>query len=57
MPRVLDALAEAGFSDDELDLIAWGNWRRVLDAWWLLTPGRAVRSGAGGDGGCRPRRA
>ena len=34
MPRVLDALANAGFSSDELDLIAWGNWRRVLDTWW-----------------------
>jgi membrane dipeptidase len=34
IPRVLDALAEAGFSDEELDKIAWGNWRRVLDAWW-----------------------
>ena len=34
VPRVLDALAEAGFSDDEMDQIAWGNWRRVLDAWW-----------------------
>ena len=34
MPRVLDALERAGFSDRELDAIAWGNWRRVLGAWW-----------------------
>ena len=34
MPRVLDALAGAGFTDSELDAIAWDNWRRVLSAWW-----------------------
>jgi membrane dipeptidase len=34
MPRVLDALENAGFSESELDQIAWGNWRRVLAAWW-----------------------
>jgi membrane dipeptidase len=34
VPKVLDALAEAGFSDAEIDAIAWGNWRRVLGAWW-----------------------
>ena len=34
VPKVLDALAEAGFSPDEVAAIAWGNWRRVLDAWW-----------------------
>jgi membrane dipeptidase len=34
MPRVLEALERAGFSDGELDAIAWGNWRRVLGAWW-----------------------
>ncbi len=34
MPRVLDALSEAGFSSEEVTAIAWGNWRRVLDAWW-----------------------
>ena len=34
MPRVLDALREIGFSEGELDAIAWGNWRRVLAAWW-----------------------
>ncbi len=33
-PRLLDALAGAGFSADELAGIAWRNWRRVLAAWW-----------------------
>jgi membrane dipeptidase len=34
VPRLLDALADAGFSDPEIDAIAWNNWRRVLGAWW-----------------------
>ncbi len=34
MPRVLDALRDAGFSEEELVAIAWDNWRRVLSAWW-----------------------
>jgi microsomal dipeptidase-like Zn-dependent dipeptidase len=34
MPKVLDALRDAGFSEEELDAIAWGNWRRVLGEWW-----------------------
>ncbi len=34
LPRVLEAFTEAGFTDAELDAIAWGNWRRVLGAWW-----------------------
>ncbi len=34
MPRVLKALARAGFSREELEAIAWRNWRRVLAAWW-----------------------
>jgi membrane dipeptidase len=34
IPRVLDALRDAGFSEAELDAIAWSNWRRVLAAWW-----------------------
>jgi membrane dipeptidase len=33
-PRLLAALADTGFTDDELEAIAWRNWRRVLDAWW-----------------------
>lgn len=34
LPRVLDALADVGFSEEEVEAIAWGNWRRVLHAWW-----------------------
>jgi membrane dipeptidase len=33
-PRLLDALLAAGFGSDDLAAIAWGNWRRVLGAWW-----------------------
>jgi membrane dipeptidase len=34
LPRVLAALEAAGFEGDELERIAWGNWRRVLGAAW-----------------------
>lgn len=34
LPRLLDALRTAGFSEAELHAIAWGNWRRVLGEWW-----------------------
>lgn len=34
LPRVLEALSGAGFTEAERDAIAWGNWRRVLGAWW-----------------------
>jgi membrane dipeptidase len=34
MPRVIDALVAKGFNTEEIDAIAWGNWRRVLGAWW-----------------------
>jgi membrane dipeptidase len=34
LPRLLDALAAAGFDQEELTDVAWRNWRRVLDAWW-----------------------
>jgi membrane dipeptidase len=34
LPRVLEALEGAGFDAPELDLIAHGNWRRVLAAAW-----------------------
>jgi membrane dipeptidase len=33
MPRVLSALADRGFTEPEIDAIAWSNWRRVLAAW------------------------
>ena len=34
LPKLLDAIRAAGFSEDEMELIAWGNWRRVLEAAW-----------------------
>jgi membrane dipeptidase len=34
LPRLLAALAQDGFTADEVDAIAWGNWRRVLGATW-----------------------
>jgi membrane dipeptidase len=34
LPRVLEALAAAGFAERELQAVAWRNWRRVLAAWW-----------------------
>jgi membrane dipeptidase len=34
LPALVGALRDAGFSEDELAGIAFGNWRRVLDATW-----------------------
>lgn len=34
LPALLDALRAAGFGEAELELIAHGNWRRVLEAAW-----------------------
>jgi membrane dipeptidase len=34
LPKLLNALRAGGFSDEELESIAWHNWRRVLAAWW-----------------------
>jgi len=34
LPRLLDALAAAGFTEDEVRAIAWDNWRRVLAHAW-----------------------
>jgi membrane dipeptidase len=34
LPGLLDALRDDGFSADEVERIAWGNWRRVLAAAW-----------------------
>jgi membrane dipeptidase len=34
LPALLDALRGAGFSEAELEGIAWRNWRRVLEATW-----------------------
>ena len=34
LPRLLDAIRATGFGEDEMERIAWGNWRRVLEAAW-----------------------
>ncbi len=34
LPRLFDALRAGGFTPGEIDALAWGNWRRVLAAWW-----------------------
>jgi membrane dipeptidase len=34
IPKLLEAFAARGFGDDEIEAIAWGNWRRVFAAWW-----------------------
>jgi membrane dipeptidase len=34
LPILLTALADAGFTGQEIEAIAWENWRRVLAAWW-----------------------
>jgi len=34
LPGLLDAFRAAGFGEDELERIARGNWRRVLEATW-----------------------
>ena len=34
LPRLVEALSEAGYAERELHAIAWENWRRVLAAWW-----------------------
>ena len=34
LPRLLAALRDDGFSADEVERIAWGNWRRVLGQAW-----------------------
>jgi membrane dipeptidase len=34
LPKLVAALVEAGFDEEELADLCWRNWRRVLDAWW-----------------------
>jgi membrane dipeptidase len=34
LPHLLDALRADGFTEHEVEAIAWGNWRRVLAATW-----------------------
>jgi membrane dipeptidase len=35
LPKLVEALRQAGFGEDALAAICWQNWRRVLAAWWL----------------------
>ncbi len=46
LPRLLEALGAAGFGSEDLRALAWGNWRRVLGAWWRR-PARPRRAGGG----------
>jgi membrane dipeptidase len=34
IPKLLEAFASAGFTTEEIEAIAWHNWRRVFAAWW-----------------------
>lgn len=34
LQKLVAALREAGFDDEELADVCWRNWRRVLAAWW-----------------------
>jgi membrane dipeptidase len=34
IPKLLEAFAAGGFSDEEIAAIGWDNWRRVFAAWW-----------------------
>jgi membrane dipeptidase len=34
LPKLVAALAEAGFDEEELADLCWRNWRRTLEAWW-----------------------
>ena len=45
-PKLLAALADAGFNEAEVAQVAWDNWRRVLGAWWRENP---APKGAGPD--------
>ncbi|HSZ06876.1 MAG TPA: dipeptidase [Solirubrobacteraceae bacterium] len=37
LPRLLDAFSAAGFSNEEIQAIAWKNWRQTLASWWNVT--------------------
>jgi membrane dipeptidase len=37
LPRLLDALRADGFAAGEVEAIAWGNWRRVLERAWSVS--------------------
>jgi membrane dipeptidase len=38
LPRLVDALRDDGFTEAEVEAIAWNNWRRVLEQAWGVTP-------------------
>jgi membrane dipeptidase len=33
LPKLVEALRGASFTEDDLEAVLWRNWRRVLDAW------------------------
>jgi membrane dipeptidase len=33
LPKLVEALRDASFAEDDLEAVCWRNWRRVLDAW------------------------
>jgi membrane dipeptidase len=37
LPRLIEALRADGFTEAELQAIAWDNWRRVLECAWTVT--------------------
>ena len=34
VPRLLEEFSKHGFTDEEIEQIAWSNWRRVLAKCW-----------------------
>ena len=50
LPVLLESFVEAGFTADEIEAIAWGNWRRVLGEWWG-GPRAAASAATRGPGG------
>jgi membrane dipeptidase len=34
LPKLLAALRDVGFDDEDLAAVCWRNWRRVLAVWW-----------------------
>jgi len=34
LPKLVETLRRAGFSEEEIEAICWHNWRRVLNGWW-----------------------
>ena len=55
LPRLLEALRDDGFSADEVQRIAWGNWRRVLGGGLGAGLGAPTPRAASRTRRCRPR--